>query len=410
MSAVDRLALLTPANVRHRSGGTLFNRAVAARARTLGHRVDVIDVPGHWPRPDRQAAGRVRAAATGYGRVLVDGLIATRSPEVLTDLTRRGVHTGLLVHLPERHGGPPQARALAAADVVVVTSAWTGRWLLAHAWPLTGRPAAELTARLVLARPGVGDPQEAAGTAGDHPSPDPHRAPAIACVAALTPNKNQLTLLRALSRLTDASWSAEIIGSTTADPAYAARVRDAAASFGERVQVTGERDASSLAAHWPDVDLLVLPSTWESWGMVVTEGLQHGVPAVVGRGTGAVEALTGAHGSGRWGGIGAAAAPRALPGAAVDAEDPAALAAVLHHWLTDPDVRARWRDAATGTHPQGWDAATAAVLAAMDPPSRRLRATNAHHRDGMRTPPRCWRPWTRRAAGSGRRTPTIETG
>ncbi|OMH34168.1 glycosyltransferase [Tersicoccus sp. Bi-70] len=378
MRAVDRLALLTPANVRHRSGGTLFNRAVAAHAAALGQRVVVVPVPGRWPQPDRQAAARVRAAATGYRRVLVDGLIAGRSPEVITALTRRGIRTGLLVHLPERHGGAAQAGALAAADVVIIPSAWTGRWLLAHAWPLTGRPAAELSAKLVLARPGTAgtDGPAADGAADDAASPAAlpvpeadGSSPVLACVAALTSNKNQVTLLRALTRLTDLPWSAQLIGSATADPAYAARVGRAAAPLGARVRVTGELGATAMTDRWPDVDLLVLPSTWESWGMVVTEALRHGIPAVVGDGTGAGEALAGPRGSGPWPAHGhdvAAGDPSAaLPGAVVDAADPAALAAVLRRWLTDPGVRVRWREAAAVTRLPGWEPATTAVLAAM---------------------------------------------
>ncbi|GGC78747.1 glycosyl transferase [Tersicoccus solisilvae] len=373
MSAVDRVALLTPANVRHRSGGTLFNRAVAAHAAALGHRVDVVPVRGLWPRPDRQAPGRVLAAAAGYRRVLVDGLIATRNPAALTALARRGVHTGLLVHLPERHGGTAQARALAAADVVVVTSAWTGRWLLAHAWPLTRRPAADLIARLVVARPGSAHPGAAARPATPPLAPSARAgSPRIACVAALTPNKNQLALVRALAETTDAAWSAEFIGSRTADPRHAARVRDAAAPLGDRVRLTGELDAGALDRRWPHIDLLVLPSTWESWGMVVTEALRHGVPALVGRGTGAAEALAGPRGSGAW--RHAQRADRrvradALPGAVVDPEADA-IAAALRPWLTDPQLRTRWRDAATDTPLPGWDPATRAVLDAMRPASR----------------------------------------
>lgn len=383
MSAGDRLALLTPANVRHRSGGTLFNRAVTAHAATLGHRVDLVPVPGHWPRPDRQAVGRVLAAAAGHRRVLVDGLIATRCPEVLIALTARGIRTGLLVHLPERHGGTAQARALAAADVVVVTSAWTGHWLLAHAWPVTGRPAADLAARLVVARPGTeADPARRKDPSPEHSATEQpiDRSPVLACVAALTPNKNQAGLVRALAGLTDLAWSAELIGSTDADPRYAGRVAAAASSLPGRVRITGELDAAGLAARWSRTDLLVLPSTWESWGMVVPEALRHGVPVVVGRGTGAAEALTGPRGSGPWprqrtdgrslharrvAGKGGRPGDRHLPGAVVDADDPTSIAAVLRRWLTDPPLRTRWRTAAGTADLPGWGPATEAILTAM---------------------------------------------
>ncbi|QLQ14718.1 MAG: glycosyltransferase [Micropruina sp.] len=62
--------------------------------------------------------------------------------------------------------------------------------------------------------------------------------------------------------------------------------------------------------------------------MVVTEALAHGVPAIVGRGTGAEEALRSGGG---------------MPGASVDPDDPDELAALLRRWLTDSALRADWR-------------------------------------------------------------------
>ena len=69
--------------------------------------------------------------------------------------------------------------------------------------------------------------------------------------------------------------------------------------------------------------------------MVVAEALARGVPAVVGRGTGAVEALAGS-------------TPTAseLAGALVPPGESGALATVLRDWLTDADQRTRWRAAA----------------------------------------------------------------
>ena len=58
----------------------------------------------------------------------------------------------------------------------------------------------------------------------------------------------------------------------------------------------GPLEGAALARQWARTDLLLLPSTTETYGMVVTEALAHGVPAVVAAGTGAVEALDGTPG------------------------------------------------------------------------------------------------------------------
>ena len=61
-------------------------------------------------------------------------------------------------------------------------------------------------------------------------------------------------------------------------------------------------------------------------GMVITEALARGIPAIVPAGTGAVEAQ----------GVGESFPPG----------DADALSAVLHGWLSDPELRQRWRDEA----------------------------------------------------------------
>ena len=55
----------------------------------------------------------------------------------------------------------------------------------------------------------------------------------------------------------------------------------------------GALTGARLDAVWAATDLLLLTSASETFGMVVTEALARGIPAVVTGGTGAVEALLG---------------------------------------------------------------------------------------------------------------------
>ena len=59
----------------------------------------------------------------------------------------------------------------------------------------------------------------------------------------------------------------------------------------DRIRVTGALTGSALDQRWDAADLLVLPSRVETYGLVVTEALARGIPAIVSAGTGAVEAL-----------------------------------------------------------------------------------------------------------------------
>ncbi|MEX5271430.1 glycosyltransferase family 4 protein [Kocuria sabuli] len=334
------------------TGGSLYDRRLVQALRALGRPARLVPVAGGWPAADGAARARLRAALgePGPGRaVLLDGLAGCAAPDVVDDAVRRGVPVHLLVHLPlpAETGLEPaaaaqlaraEAAALAAATGVLTTSAWAAR-------DLSRRYG---TADAAVAEPGTSRGPAAAGSA----------PPRLVCVASLTPRKNQLLLLRALAPLTGLAWTLELAGPEGA-PAHGHRLRAAVRDFPDpaRVRLRGPLEGPALARLWTGANLLLLPSTAETYGMVVTEALAHGVPALVGAGTGAVEALDG--------GPRPAAASR--PGAALDPTDPAAWTEVLRDWLTGPGLRAQWRAAALARreHLRTWADTARDVLAAI---------------------------------------------
>ncbi len=99
-----------------------------------------------------------------------------------------------------------------------------------------------------------------------------------------------------------------------------------------------------MQAAYERADVVVLPSRSESFGMVVTEALAHGLPVVATRVGGVPEALGRAPGG-------------ALPGLLVAPDDPAALADGLARWIDERYLRDRLRRAAASRRPAlpGWD-------------------------------------------------------
>jgi glycosyltransferase involved in cell wall biosynthesis len=195
-----------------------------------------------------------------------------------------------------------------------------------------------------------------------HGSSEAGGPPRFLTVAALTPTKDQLTLVRALAQLADLPWTVDLIGSDRTDPGYADRLRVeiTAAGLPDRVTVAGALVGRELDQRWDAADLLVLPSRTETYGLVVVEALARGIPAVVTEGTGAVEALQ----------QGVAPQSATTPGTAVPAGDPTSLAAVLRGWLTEPTLRRTWRQAALARRATlpGWRQTAEAVLAYLDRP------------------------------------------
>jgi glycosyltransferase involved in cell wall biosynthesis len=374
---------LVPANIRHNSGGNIYNARLTQSLRTLGVAVETLAVEGSWPeasaRERRRLGGllgawdpdvdKPRADTTAETVTLVDGLIACGAPDELEYAAAAGRHTWVLQHMPSPSHPDGEGRALRAAAGVICTSSSAA----ASAAKKHGFPASR------VALPGTDPAPVASGSAPPH----------IVAVAALLPNKDQLLTVAALARLQDLAWTASLVGTDDADPAYAARVRAAIASSGmeDRVRVTGQLAGTALADEWNRTDLSLLVSRAEAFGLVVTESLARGIPVIVREGTGAVDALGLANRlagrlPGRLDGEGGGerdGGSSALPGAAVglagregDATDdsgredsrPGVLAAVIRQWLLDGNLRAGWRAAALAAreHLPGWDSTARSVL------------------------------------------------
>ncbi|MFE5836326.1 glycosyltransferase [Arthrobacter sp. NPDC056493] len=376
------IRLLVPGNIRHNSGGNVYNAALARGLEQLGVGVTIQQVAGNWPvgsKEERRRLAGLLTAGTPAGTMagapaaavtIVDGLVASGAPEAMEAAAAGGHAPWVLLHMPLDGHPDLEARALRAAAGVICTS---------------GSAAAEITRRHGLSgvRAALPGTQRARVAGGSQP-------PRLLAVAALLPNKDQLVLLGALARLQDLEWTAALVGSATADPGYARQVAVAVErnGLGRRVGLPGELTGEALEQQWHAADLSMLISRVEAFGMAVTESVARGVPVIVRAGTGAVEAL----------GLGSETVPGppkgaepALPGAVVelggepaegesaDAEgdsaegNPEPLALLLRSWLTDPALRAEWRRRALAGREvlPGWDATARQVLGFVAPEAPR---------------------------------------
>jgi glycosyltransferase involved in cell wall biosynthesis len=311
------------------SGGNVYDRHVCRGLRDLGWVVHEHAVPGCWPHPDSRAFaaldGVIRRIPDG-AVVLIDGMIASSAPEVLVPEARR-VRLVALVHMPlgDRATGDQaetirmrERAVLSAAAAVVTTSEWSRNRLL----DLYELPVE----RLHIAEPGVDAADLAVGTeAGE----------AMLCVASVIPDKGHDVLLEALHTLFDLSWRCVCVGRLDRDPGFVRRLRRRSLDHGldDRLHFNGPRAGLELDHSYAGADLVVLASRAETYGMVITEALAHGLPVVVTEVGGVTEAV----------GYGA---DRSRPGLLVPPDDPAALAAALQAWLTDAELRRRLRQSA----------------------------------------------------------------
>jgi glycosyltransferase involved in cell wall biosynthesis len=142
-------------------------------------------------------------------------------------------------------------------------------------------------------------------------------------------------LLGALASVSDLPWQCLCAGRLDRDPAFVEGLRRRVLDrdLADRVSFPGPLSGADLARSYRAADLLVLASRAETYGMVVTEALAHGLPVVATEVGGVPEALGHAPGGDR-------------PGLLVPPGDPAALGAALRAWLGDAALRERLRRAA----------------------------------------------------------------
>jgi glycosyltransferase involved in cell wall biosynthesis len=330
---VEEVHLIVPEGIddpSRPSGGNVYDRRARQELVALGWTVREHAVPGAWPRPGAEghlALARAVREIPDDAVVLLDGLIASAAPETLVGEAIR-LRLVVLVHMPlgdRTDDAEIRAReraVLTAAAAVVTTSDWCRR-RLAELYGL----------RAEAALPGVDPAGLATGTDGGG---------ALLCVAAVTPAKGHDVLLDGLATVAGLAWRCTCAGSLDRDPAHARAMRRRA---GARVLFTGPLTGADLARAYAGADLLVHPSRAETYGMVITEALAHGVPVLAADAGGVSEALGGG-------------------GLLVPPGDAAALGAALRRWLEDGALRARLRRAAQERRAElrGWDA-TAAVLA-----------------------------------------------
>ncbi|MFB7307197.1 glycosyltransferase family 4 protein [Streptomyces sp. NPDC056192] len=335
------------------SGGNTYDRRVCRDLPRIGWQVQEYAVAGTWPQPRataRAELARILRESADGAVVLLDGLVACAVPDIVVPEAER-LRLVVLVHLPlgDETGLTPamaaalnagERRTLQAAAAVVATSDWAADRLVVHHGLDPGR--------VHVAAPGADTAPLATGT---------DRAPSLLCVASVTPRKGQLQLVESLAAVADLPWNCVCVGGLGQDPGYVTRLRELIerCGLGDRVHLVGPRTGAELNASYAAADLLLLASHAETYGMVATEALAHGVPVLATAVGGLPEAV--GH-----------APDKGVPGFLVPPQDPAAFASALRLWLGEPDERRRSKEAAMArrTALAGWDTTSRSLAAVLE--------------------------------------------
>ena len=102
----------------------------------------------------------------------------------------------------------------------------------------------------------------------------------ILFVGNLIERKGLHTLLDALFIIQNPSFILDVVGSLTTDPTYAKAMQEKAASLLSTVTFHAALDNASLTCLLRQAHVLVVPSSYEGFGIVYLEGMGFGLPAI----------------------------------------------------------------------------------------------------------------------------------
>jgi glycosyltransferase involved in cell wall biosynthesis len=282
------------------SGGFIYDRHLVRYLREAGDRVDVISLP--W-RPyglsllDNLNSGlRRRLTQADFDILLEDELVHPScfwlNPRLRPRLSCPVV--AIVHHLRscERHPvfmarlyRQVEKRYLASVDGFICVSRTTEKDvtdLVGRARPLAvaspgrdGLPGA-VTREEITARAAAPGPLN------------------LIFVGNLIPRKGLHTLLAALANLSREDWRLTVAGSLDLDAAYVAglRRRIEGSGLAPRVSLPGALPARELAARCAASHVMVVPSSYEGFGIVYLEGMHFGLPAIAGAAGAAPEIIT----------------------------------------------------------------------------------------------------------------------
>ncbi|MBV8304604.1 MAG: glycosyltransferase family 4 protein [Acidimicrobiia bacterium] len=331
-----RVGLVVPGSLETSTGGYLYDRRLVEYLSSQGHTVEVVPLPSrsrngshphraHFPTENDKQNERPpayvrqlsenrwrrrpsplarRVAAAEFDVLIEDELAHPSLIGVNAALRGRACAVVALVHLlhtTDRAASPlaplyaaVERRYLASVDAAVCNSDATRAAVDA----LLGRPLAG-----VVARPGCDHlpppplpplPPPPPAAAAAPPPPEGSAPLRVLHLANVVPGKGLLVLLAALARLPRHSWRLTVVGSTTADPAHARKVRRQLHRLGlpAHVDLVGEVPNTAVPGHLAAAGVLAVPSSYEAAGIAYLEAMRFGVPVVATSAGGAGELMS----------------------------------------------------------------------------------------------------------------------
>jgi len=262
------------------SGGYLYDRKLVASLRAYGDTVEIIALP--WRNYFAHLTDNLRFRLPAGPDVLIQDELNHASLLAANARPHPYPVISLVHNLRSKEPRPPwqnsfyrrvESRYLRSVDGFIFNSLTTRQAVRA----LAGDARPDIVAYPPTDRFGSGLPPDRIRSRSSEAGPL-----RLLFLANLIPLKGLHVLLQALKKLKEADWRLDVVGSLDRDPAYAQEMQRLASGLGlsRSVHFHGALDNQPLVEKLTQAQVLVLPSSYEGFGIAYLEGMAFGLPAV----------------------------------------------------------------------------------------------------------------------------------
>jgi len=312
------LHFFIPGDLNALTGGYIYDKRIVEGLRLCGNMVRLHSLASDFPFPSSESKLQCQKSIRSLPKgeiVIFDSLVFGSIPELLREIKHDNPIVAL-IHLPlsmnttfvdekRKSVSILEKEAFALANLIIVTSHFTEKLLLE-----TGVDQSLI--KVVI--PGA--------EAHLHKKYYKRLPRELITVSNYTRNKGYLHLINALSNLKHLNWQLNCYGNIYFDPEYVKELSDLIVenNLSDRIFLHSSISGYELSEAYIHSDLLIHPSGFESYGMVLVEALVHGIPVITSKGGAITQTVP------------------ASMGVFFDADDKNSLGKALAHVFTDENL------------------------------------------------------------------------
>ncbi len=274
-----KIHFLIPGDIRRLTGGNVFDLRLIEGLSTLGHEVSLYELSQRFPFPaedDIRQCRSIFSQITENEPIIIDSLAFAPLAPVLREFSKLKAVIAIM-HLPlgmspdlspvqRQVFAPVEKKALQAAHYIVVTSGFTAEYIT--------KLDASLSGKIKLILPGLAPVKRK--------EQYPELPAELLCIGSYLPNKSYHLLPDTLSQLTRYNWKLNCYGEILNESYFETLKRMfGSKNLRNRVSLHAPISGEELHKAYLNADLLIHPSSFESFGMVPAEALNHGIPVIV---------------------------------------------------------------------------------------------------------------------------------